>query len=167
MSTTTPIDPLPDGSHASNPASLPDSPSSSSLRPPSDPTQDDIDLPQPSSQRFKSISELMSTTTPIDPLPDGSPQIAPSSNPGPSGPSTVTENPLPSAKRPRPEEEDPWVTYFNKIFKGKLRRRISDIGASNAAQRDLPSTFNSKVYVTTSSLPLLSTNDRSHEHSDI
>jgi hypothetical protein len=81
----------------------------------------------------------------------------------------VTEpNPPPSAKRPRPEEHDPGSS-LSKLFKGKFKRRFSGSGALNAAGRaDAQGTFNSRAYyVTTSSLPLVSTNDRSHEHSDI
>jgi hypothetical protein len=80
-----------------------------------------------------------------------------------AGPST---NPPPRAKRPRPEENEA-ESFLSKIVKGKgkFKRRFSGSGA--AAQGDLQGTFNSRAYVTTSSLPLLSTNNRSHEHPDI
>jgi len=64
-----------DDSHALNPASPSDS---RPLR--LDPSLaydlDSNSVPQSSSQKFKSLSEIMSTTTPLTPAPDSSPQIA-------------------------------------------------------------------------------------------
>jgi hypothetical protein len=92
------------------------------------------------------------------------PPLASSSNTGPS----AELNPPPGAKRPRPEEHESGdLGSLSKIFKGKLKRRLSGSGVLNASQRDSQGKFNSRVYVTATSLPLLSTNDCSHEHSDI
>jgi hypothetical protein len=57
-------------------------------------------------------------------------------------------------------EPDTWESSLRnlKMFKGKLKRRFPTAGYL----------YNhSRTYVTATSLALLSTNDRCHEHSDI
>ena len=126
----------------------------------------------PPSSELEPPSELMSTDThdthPPPPGPTNNRPPPASESPSDPGPSKES-NPPPSAKRPRPDEPEPWSS-LSKLFKGKFKRRFSDSGASNAAQGDLQGTFNSRTYVIATSLPPSSVNKRpysSHEHSDI
>jgi hypothetical protein len=110
-------------------------------------------LEQPSTDGSHASSLDQSSSEESHPLTPGSadnqPPPASSSNSG----SSAQPNPPPRAKRPRPEDE-PWG-FLTKIVKGKFKPRFSGSGALNAAQGDMQGTFNSRAYVTASSLPLL------------
>ena len=113
----------------------------------------------PNEDHAMTVSKKLSTSP--DPDETHPLSLGPNHPPGP-GP---TDNPPPSLKRPHPEDHESWDS-LSKIFKGKFKRRFFGSGALNAAQGEFQGIINSRTYVTANFLPLLPTNDHSHEHSN-